>query len=285
LEIVYVDDGSGDGSREILRKFVDEEDGIVVAKLSRNFGSFNAILAGLSLARGDCIAVISADLQDPPDRIVELYDCWERGDQIVMATRAARQDSFVSRTIARLAQSMIRRWALSNMPKGGFDFVLIDRKVRDILVDLGERNTSLMGLIVWLGFRQSTIEYVRRERPAGRSRWTFWKKFKYFVDSILAFSYAPIRSMSLVGVILALIGFVYGLTLVILKLTRGIDVPGWTTLSVIVLFLFGFQFLFMGMMGEYLWRTLDETRHRPAYIIDEVVQKSSESGVPSGDTQ
>jgi len=272
LEIVLVDDGSGDRSRGILEGLAGRDpERVRTVLLSRNFGSFNAILAGLSYATGDCIAIISADLQDPPEMIPTMYERWEAGDRTVMAVREKREDPLFTRMFSSVSYVILRRLAIPNFPKGGFDFVLIDRRVRDIIVGMGERNTFLMGLIAWVGFSQSQLYYTRRSREDGESRWTFWKKFKYLVDSILAFSYAPMRFMSAIGFILAFLGLFYALFLIIQRLTFHVAVPGWTALMVVVLVLFGFQFVAMGVTGEYIWRTLDEVRRRPAYIVDRVI--------------
>lgn len=278
LELVFVDDGSRDNSRSILRDLANKDPGRVrLILLSRNFGSTNAILAGLHYTTGDCVAIISADLQDPPEIIEDMYAKWLNGDQTVMAVREKREDSFLDRLFSNISYSIFRKLAIKDFPKGGFDFVLIDKRIKDIIIDINERNTNLMGLIVWIGFRQSEIFYTRKARVHGSSRWTFWKKFKYFIDSILAFSYAPMRFMSASGLILALLGIAYAALIVILRLINGVAVAGWTTLMVIVLVLFGFQFVFMGIIGEYIWRTLDESRLRPSFIISEIIGVESNS--------
>jgi glycosyltransferase involved in cell wall biosynthesis len=278
LEIVLVDDGSGDRSRDILERLAARDPARVRSVfLSRNFGSFNAILAGLGHATGDCFAIISADLQDPPEMIPAMYERWEAGDRTVMAVREKREDPLSARLFSKLSYAILRRLALRDFPKGGFDFVLIDRQVRDIIVGMGERNTFLMGLIVWVGFTQSQIHYTRRSREAGESRWTFWNKFKYLIDSILAFSYAPMRLMSAIGFVLAFLGLCYALFLIVQRLTFHVAVPGWTALMVVVLVLFGFQFVAMGVTGEYIWRTLDEVRKRPAFIVERVIGGDGES--------
>jgi len=271
LEFVFVDDGSADDSRAILRAMAARDKRVRLVFLSRNFGSFTAILAGLNYASGDCTAIISADLQDPPGMIPQMYGRWLAGDKTVMAVRAKREDSWGARLFSSMAYSLLRRMALPTMPKGGFDFVLIDRQVKGVLIRTGERNTSLMGLIVWAGFRQSQIPYTRRERAGGKSRWNFGKKLKYLIDSLLAFSYVPIRLMSAVGIIIGSAGFLYALVLIVMRLFQTFDVPGWTALMVVTLVLFGFLFLSLGIIGEYLWRTLDESRSRPVFIVEETV--------------
>ena len=271
LEFVFVDDGSGDDSRTILRALAERDKRVHLVFLSRNFGSFTAILAGLNHASGDCIAIVSADLQDPPEMIPAMYRKWLEGDKTVMAVRAKREDSWGARLFSSMAYVILRRMALPTMPKGGFDFVLIDRQVKDVLIDIGERNTSLMGLVLWVGFKQSQIPYTRQERAGGTSRWTFGKKFKYLIDSLLAFSYIPIRLMSGVGIVIGGAGFIYALVLMGMRIFGTLEVPGWTALMVVTLVLFGFLFLSLGVIGEYLWRTLDESRSRPVFIVEETV--------------
>lgn len=272
LEFVFVDDGSGDNSRDVLRDLAKKDPARVrLVFLSRNFGAFNALLAGLQYVTGDCVAIISADLQDPPEMIATMFKHWQEGNETVMAVRRERKDPFLTRLFSRISYAILRRLALPDFPKGGFDFVLIDRKIKDIISDMEERNTSLMGLIVWVGFKQVQIHYTRQQRAAGRSKWTFGKKIKYFIDSILAFSYAPMRIMSSIGFILGFLGLCYAAFLIIQRMTFGIVVPGWTALMVIILVLFGFQFVSLGVIGEYIWRMLDEVRRRPAFIVDETV--------------
>lgn len=284
LELIFVDDGSQDKSREILTEIARRDpDRVKLVFLSRNFGSFNAILAGLHYATGDCIAIISADLQDPPEMIPAMFEQWRAGNQTVMAVREKREDPFLTRLFSKFTYAVIRRLALRDFPKGGFDFVLIDRKIRDIIVDMRERNTFLMGLIVWVGFRQSEILYTRQVRVGGRSRWTFGKKIKYFIDSLLAFSYAPMRIMSVTGVIIGLLGLCFAIFLIIAKLSLAIVVPGWTALMVTILVLFGFQFVALGVIGEYLWRTLDEIRRRPAFIVERLVGLEPRTGHGAGE--
>lgn len=278
LEMVFVDDGSEDDSREILRTLAAGDSRVRLVFLSRNFGSFTAILAGLNYATGDAIAIISADLQDPPEMIPKMFVKWENGDKTVMAVRENRMDPWASRLFSKMAYVILRRMALPTMPKGGFDFVLIDRQVRDVLVRIGERNTSLMGLILWVGFQQSQIPYTRSERGGGSSRWTFGKKIKYLIDSLLAFSYLPIRFMSGIGVAIGGVGFVYAVILIVMRFFKAVEVPGWTALMVVTLVLFGFLFLSLGVIGEYLWRTLDESRSRPVFIVAET------TGVPGSDS-
>jgi dolichol-phosphate mannosyltransferase len=274
FEFVFVDDGSGDNSFAVLQELARGEPRMRVVKLSRNFGSNAAMLAGLGLARGDAVAVIAADLQDPPELIHELLVPWRAGRKVVLAARGSRDDPGLTALMARIFYWLFRRLALKTMPPGGFDFFLIDRQVCDLLKGIQESNAYLMGLILWLGFDPVVIPYHRRRREAryGRSMWGLGRKLKYFVDSFVAFSYVPIRAASLLGVGLSMAGGLYALGLIGLWLFGGVPVPGWTSLMVVLLLVSGVQMLMTGILGEYLWRNLEETRRRPRFIIEKVVE-------------
>jgi polyisoprenyl-phosphate glycosyltransferase len=275
-ELIFVDDGSGDNSYGELLKLQSQQPNINLIKLSRNFGSHTAILAGLSHATGDCATVISADLQDPPEIINRMFEKWQEGNKVVLAVREDREESFTQKLFSNTYYKMMKRYALPTMPEGGFDCFLIDRKIVNILKSIEEKNTTLMGQILWSGFKTEKIYYVRKEREIGESRWTLAKKIKLFIDSFLAFSYAPIRFMSLIGVLVSLLSFLAGGYLIINKFVNEVDVQGWTSLMVLFLFVAGIQMIMMGIIGEYLWRNMDEARKRPVFIIDEKVGFTNE---------
>jgi dolichol-phosphate mannosyltransferase len=271
LELIFVDDGSGDGSLGVLREFQARHPShIKVVKLTRNFGSMAAIQAGLSVATGDCVGIITADLQDPPELFEEMLSHWEKGTRLVLAVRADREEPLGQRLFAAAYYGLMRRFALPGYPRGGFDFLLMDAQVVRDVNRIHEANTNLMALIFWLGYRPVLIPYTRRKRQKGRSRWTLAKKVKLVVDSFVAFSYVPIRALSMVGLVFALGAFGYGALLVALRLMRGVEVPGWTAMMVLLAFASGLQMTMLGVLGEYLWRTLEAARGRPHYVIDEV---------------
>jgi len=272
FEYVFVDDGSEDGSWRVLEEYAAREPRARLVKLSRNFGSFTACVAGLAHARGRAAVLISADLQDPPELIPAMVALWRAGHEVVLAVRAERAEGFVQRLVAGLYYRAMRRWALPDMPVGGFDFVLIDRKVVDTVVAVKEKNTTLMGLILWTGFRRATIPYARRAREKGRSMWTLRKRLKYFIDSFVSFSYFPIRLVQLLGVLFAVAGFTHAVVVTVLRLTNNIPIQGWTALMVVILVMGGVQLVTLGVLGEYLWRALDETKRRPLFIVDRVVE-------------
>jgi len=275
LELVFVDDGSGDNSLNILRQIQKKDKRVKVVKLTRNFGSFNAILAGLSQTSGQCVGMISADLQDPPELFSTMIESWRSGKKTVMAIRQDRHDPFLSKLFSAIFYTLLKKFALPAMPMGGFDFVLLDRKVVEQLKQINEKNTSLMGLIAWLGFDHQEIFYTREERKIGKSRWTFSKKFKLFIDMFTSFSFFPIRVISMLGIIVATASFLYGFFIIYLRVVHGIQVEGWASLVIVVLFLSGFQLISLGIIGEYLWRNFDESRKRPPYIIEEIISNQA----------
>src|SRR5205823_13056167 len=189
-------------------------------KLSRNFGSNAALLAGLAQARGAAVAAIAADLQDPPELIDDMLRAWRGGHKVVLAARTGRDDPGPTALLAGAFYWLFRRFAIPAMPRGGFDFFLIDRQVCDLLRDIQESNAYLMGLILWLGFTPKVLTYHRSQREAryGRSMWTLVRKVKYFIDSFVAFSYVPIRAASLLGIVLAALGGVYAAVAVVTHL-------------------------------------------------------------------
>lgn len=273
FEFVFVDDGSGDDSFDVLVRLGQEELRLRVVKLSRNFGSNPAIMAGLSQVTGDVIAVIAADLQDPPEMIHEMLGHWREGRKVVLAARKGRDDPGLTSFMADTFYKLFRRYAIKNMPERGFDFFLIDRQVCDLLNGIQENNAYLMGLILWLGFDPLVLHYDRREREEryGRSMWTFARKFKYFVDSFVAFSYFPVRAVSVVGVMVSTLGLLYAVFIIVTRVLFGVESEGWASLMVVLLVVSGVQMLMLGVLGEYIWRNLDETRKRPRFIIERTV--------------
>ena len=259
LELIFVDDGSKDNSLEALLKIQKKDLRVKIIKLTRNFGSFNAILAGLKYTKGDCIGVISADLQDPPELFKKMVDLWRHGKKTIMAVRSDRQDPLFSKIFADIYYWLLRKYAIPTMPKGGFDFVVIDRQVVETIKSIDEKNTSVMALIAWLGFDRAIVPYVRARREIGISRWSFSKKMKLFIDSFTAFSYSPIRFITIAGFVIAFISFLYGLFVIYLRIFHQTMVQGWTSLTVIILFVSGFQLVALGIIGEYLWRNFDES--------------------------
>jgi glycosyltransferase involved in cell wall biosynthesis len=272
FEYIMVDDGSKDQTLAALTTFKNQfPDKVTVVKLSGNFGSYNAILAGMAYATGDCTVVITADLQDPPELMVKMVDYWNKGIKLVVANREQRNDSFLTKIFAGFYQKMMRRYALPNLPEGGFDFCLFDKQLREQVLALDEKNTNSLYLLIWLNYDYVAIPYTRQERTIGKSRWTLKKKMKLFIDSFVSFSYTPLRFITVSGLILGLISFLYALYVVFAKLTGKVDVEGWTAMMVVFLLVSSFQMIAIGIIGEYLWRNLEASRKRPPYIIERVL--------------
>lgn len=277
VELVFVDDGSGDRSLEVLREFQGKyPETVKVVKLTRNFGSMAAIQAGFTVASGDCVGMISADLQDPPELFLEMLSHWEKGTKAVFAVRQDREEPFSQKLFSNTYYALVRRYAIADYPDGGFDFFLVDRQIVNEVNRIQEKNTNLMSLIYWLGFKPILIPYVRRARTRGKSRWTLRKKAKLFVDTFVAFTFWPIRILSVIGFLVALTSFGYGAFILVYWLLFGIDVKGWVPTMLIITFTTGLQMTMLGVLGEYLWRTLDEVRRRPPFVIDEIYDETKQ---------
>jgi polyisoprenyl-phosphate glycosyltransferase len=270
-ELILVDDGSEDNSWGEMKKIREQDKKAKLIRFSRNFGSITAQLAGLNYVTGDCATVIAADLQDPPEIILYLMEKWKNGAKVCLAVRADREESFIQKFVSNSFYKIMRKIALKNMPLGGFDCFLIDRQVVNVLKSIEEKNSSIVGQILWCGFKTEQISYVRKAREIGESKWTLSKKIKYFMDSILAFSYAPIRITLIGGSLISLTSFTLILLLVFQRLFMSVPIRGWTSLICLILFTFGVQLIILGVIGEYLWRTLDESRKRPTFVIDETL--------------
>lgn len=271
FEYVFVDDGSGDQTLQALLTARNQyPDRIRVVQLAGNVNSYNAIVAGIAHATGDCLSVITADLQDPPELMVQMYAHWQQGFKLVIGNRQDRAETGSAKWFAQVFHWMMKRLALRNIPDGGFDFVFFDRQVANEVLKMHERNSNVFYLMVWLGFAYVNIPYVRRKREIGTSRWTVSKKIKLLIDSLLSFSFFPIRAISVVGLLLGVVALIYGIYIIGLKVLDPQGPPGWTTLMVVLLFVSAFQMIALGVIGEYVWRGLDAARNRPLYVVNEV---------------
>jgi glycosyltransferase involved in cell wall biosynthesis len=269
LELIFVDDGSGDNSLAVLLDLREKRPGTKVVKLARNFGAVHASKSGLRYLTGDCFMWLAADLQDPPHLIVEMVEHWLKGAKYVVATRAARHDPASSKFYSAVYYWLVRLFVLKDYPRGGFDLILVDKKLIPYIRDSSKNiNTELLSY--WLGIPPVMIPYERQERVHGKSRWTFAKKLTYFIDSILGFSVLPIRIISLIGVIVSIASFIYGGYIFIDALLGVRDVPGFPTLVALTSFLLGLIIVMLGIIGEYIWRIFDEVTRRPEVVIDEV---------------
>ncbi len=268
-EWIVVDDHSSDETFAVVAEMAKYDPRVHAIRFARNFGAHKAVTCGFNHARGHCAVNIAADLQDPPEILPELLKKWYAGAQVVWAVRARREGEKVSTLgFSRLYYFLMRRViGMKEIPATGADFFLIDRRVVKALRQFKESNASLMSLITWMGFRQATITYDKQARLHGHSGWSLEKKLKIVLDSITSFSYLPIRLMSYLGFIVALAGFLYA-GLVIKNALAGLPPTGWSSLMVVVLVVGGIQMLMMGVLGEYLWRALDESRRRPRYLVE-----------------
>jgi glycosyltransferase involved in cell wall biosynthesis len=269
LELIFVDDGSGDGSYRELLAIKARRPETVVVKLARNFGAVHAYKTGFRFVTGDCFLCLAADLQDPPSLILDVVDRWLAGSKYVICAREKRRDPFLTRLFAALYYRLLRLLVVKDYPEGGFDLALMDRRMLPHML-AGAKNFNPNVFAFWLGFKPDRISYVRRERKYGRSRWTFAKKLKFFLDTLLGFSIAPLRAVSLVGFVVAVLSVGYGTTVLLNAAFRGSDVPGFATLASLITFLLGTIICILGVIGEYLWRIFDEVNRRPEAVIDEI---------------
>lgn len=270
LELIFVDDGSRDGSLAVLRQLKQRRPATRVVKLTRNFGAVHATKTGMRFVTGDCFLVLAADLQDPPELILEMADLWRQGAKLVLCVRKDREDSPASVLFSNIYYRLVRLFVVKDYPTGGYDLALMDKQFLPYLLDSAKNvNTPLYAY--WLGFEPVRIEYSRRKRLHGKSRWTFLKRVKFFIDSLLGFSIVPIRLMSLFGACVSLGSFGYGSLIAINALRGKGEVPGFPTLVVVISFLLGIVIMMLGVIGEYIWRIFDEVSRKPEAVIDEIL--------------
>lgn len=269
-EIVFVDDGSGDDSWKIMNEIRMMDENVKCIHLSRNFGEHAAIYAGLSNCSGDCAVTKQADLQEDSELILEMYESWKKGNKVVLAVREERDDPAIKKFFSNMYYSIVRKTIDPNMPKGGFDCYLLDRQAIEVIERMDEKNSALTLQVLWIGFTSDKVYFHRKDREVGESRWTLSKKIKLAMDSMMSFSYFPIKFMSGVGTIMALIAFGWIIEVICEYFIVGTPVQGWATLMCLVLFSTGLILLMLGLLGEYLWRTLDSSRNRPVFIVETV---------------
>ena len=270
LELIFVDDGSGDGSYAELLKIKAARPATKVIKLSRNFGAVQASFkTGLKFVTGDGFLVLAADLQDPPGLILEMADHWLAGAKFVMCVRRTRRDPPLTRAFAWLYYRLLRLMVVSGYPDGGYDLALMDKALLPYLQSCG-KNINPNVFAFWLGFTPTVLSYDRRERRHGRSRWTFVKKLKFFTDTLLGFSIVPLRIMTLVGLLVTVVSTCYGASVIVHAIFGRLEVPGFASLAALLSFLLGLVICMLGVVGEYLWRIFDEVSRRPESVIEEI---------------
>jgi polyisoprenyl-phosphate glycosyltransferase len=267
-ELICINDGSRDGTLEALLTMRALYPHVRVIDLSRNFGKEAALTAGIDAARGDAVIPIDADLQDSPDLIPRLVQEWKRGFEVVLAKRADRRaDTFAKRLTALLFYKVHNAISDPAIPENVGDFRLMDRKVVDAIKRLPERRRFMKGIFAWVGFRSTTIEYVRDPRVAGESRFSAWRLWNLALEGVTSFSTAPLRIWTYLGLAVASLAFVYAAFIVVRTVIQGIDVPGYASLLAVSLFLGGIQLIGLGVLGEYLGRVYSEAKQRPIYIV------------------
>ncbi|HAB03742.1 MAG TPA: glycosyltransferase [Pseudomonas sp.] len=272
VEILFVNDGSTDASEEICAELAAVDEWVTVVDFSRNFGKESALFAGLEHADGDAVVPIDVDLQDPIGLIAQMIELWQQGADVVLAKRRTRAaDTPFKRWSARFYYRLHNRIASTRIEENVGDFRLLDRKVVAAIRQLPEQQLFMKGVLSWVGFRTAIVEYDRPERIAGHSKFSFWRLWNLALDGITSFSTVPLRLWSYVGGCVSLFAFAFAVYMLVDKVLYGSDVPGYPSLMTAVLFLGGVQLIGIGILGEYIGRIYQETKHRPRYVVRRVI--------------
>ncbi|VUD64824.1 putative glycosyltransferase [Thalassocella blandensis] len=274
--IICVDDGSKDNTLELLLAQAEQDTRVQVVAFSRNFGKEAAMTAAVDYADGDAAIPIDADLQDPPELIIKMVEKWREGFDVVYAKRVSRDtDTAMKRSSAGGFYKVFNKLSQLQIPENVGDFRLMDRKVLDALRRLPEKDRFMKGLFCWPGFKNTTLEFERLERTAGDTKFNYWKLWNFALSGITSFSTMPIRFGVYLGLLVSFCAFIFGLWTIIKTVVMGVDVPGYASLMVVMLFLGGIQLFFMGLMGEYIGRIYMEVKNRPIYVVAQEVGFSS----------
>lgn len=266
-EIIYVDDGSTDATASLLHDLRETDERVAVLELSRNFGKEIALTAGLDHATGDAVILIDADLQDPPELIHDFLAAWREGYDMVYGQRTDRPgESWLKINTAKWFYRVINSLSEVEIPPNVGDFRLVSRRAVDALKALPENHRFMKGLFAWVGFPQKAILYARQPRQAGKTKWSYWRLWNFALEGITSFSAVPLKAATYLGVVTASFAFLYGLYFLLRTLLFGNPVPGYPSLIIIILFLGGVQLICLGIIGEYLARTYDETKRRALYF-------------------
>ncbi len=271
FEIVLVDDGSRDGSLDVMRGLAGRDARVVVVELARNFGHQVAISAGLDYARGQAVIVMDADLQDPPEVLPQFIDKWREGHDVVYAIRERRKEGPLKQLAYKAFYRLLQRIANIEIPLDSGDFCIMDRKVVDLLVGMPERNRFVRGIRSWVGLDQIGLAYERHARYAGREKYTFSRLVYLALDGLISFSFIPLRAISLLGLAVSALSILLAIGYAIQKITAGLNPPGFATTVVAIFFLAGIQLITIGVIGEYVGRIFEEVKRRPLYVVRQVI--------------
>jgi polyisoprenyl-phosphate glycosyltransferase len=271
-EILFVDDGSTDATLPAIIAANVRDPRIRAVSFSRNFGKEPALSAGLDYAHGDAVIPIDVDLQDPPEVIADMVKAWRGGSEVVYGVRRNRESDSLPKRLTADLYYRAHNWLSSDkIPEHAGDFRLLDRKVVDVIRQMPERNRFMKGLFAWSGFTQTAVEYDRVERTIGTTKFNYWKLWRFALDGITSASTLPLRVWSYIGVVVALLSFVYALYIIIHTMVTGVEAPGYASLMTAILFFGGLQLISLGVLGEYVGRILIETKQRPLYIVRQTI--------------
>lgn len=269
FEVLLVNDGSKDNTLKIMQELREKDKRFSYLNLSRNFGKETAMIAGLDYCKGDAVVIIDADLQDPPELIPEMIKYWEEGYDDVYAKRKSREgETWLKKFTSKMYYKVLQAFTRIEIQKDTGDFRLLDRRCVEALKSMRENQRYTKGLFSWIGYNKKEILYDRDPRAAGKTKWNYGKLINLSIDGITSFTTSPLRWAAVIGVITSIIGFIYMLYIIIKTIATGIDVPGYASTMVVILFLGGIQLIFLGVIGEYLGRAFNESKHRPLYFID-----------------
>ena len=269
FEILFVNDGSKDKTLNIIQELRNQDKRVCYLNLSRNYGKEIAMIAGLDYSKGDAVIIIDADLQDPPELIPQMISLWEQGFDDVYAKRKSRKgETFLKKFTSKMYYKTLQSFTKIEIQKDTGDFRLLDRRCVEALKQFRESQRYTKGLFSWIGYNKKEILYDRDPRAAGKTKWNYRKLINLSIDGITSFTTAPLRWATTTGIIISILGFIYMMFIIIKTLVYGVDVPGYSSTMVVMLFLGGIQLIFLGIIGEYLGRAFYESKHRPIYFVD-----------------
>ena len=269
FEVLLINDGSKDNTLNIMQELRRHDNRICYLNLSRNYGKETAMIAGLDYTKGDAVVIIDADLQDPPELIPQMIEYWEQGYDDVYAKRKSRKgETWLKKFTSKMYYKTLQSVTKIEIQKDTGDFRLLDRRCIEALKQIRESQRYTKGLFSWIGYNKKEILYDRDPRAAGKTKWNYKKLIDLSIDGITSFTTAPLRWSAFIGLFVSLAGFIYMMVIILKTLIYGVDVPGYASTMVVMLFLGGIQLIFLGVIGEYLGRAFYETKHRPIYFVD-----------------